>query len=481
VNLRYADLRFLLPDAPRSVTLLDATRAVAEAWQAAGVAVIEPQASTLPEVVVAPASWLEEAILKQSAMLVLYGRASRRRLAAAGYQAAHLLALPSPCGPRLVVPLSSRPAVAGALSPVGRGRFSASTARRALGRLILRFGWAPGRITVTVAARDAPRPWLIHHVARAAELRRLDDWYLWLGDGDPLQRAVLHVPTAMGGWALKFSRVPGNAAPFRNEERASRASARLPPPLAEHVPRMIAHGSDDKLPFVVETRFAGRTLTEVLQSNWSVERRLRYVERVAHWLRDVATATKAPPANLAGERERLTRLVALPWLDVGAVSAAMSKVEGVPGVLVHNDPGSWNVVVDRRGHFGLVDWESSRDVGLPLWDLTYFLADALTLIELRRFRDRTTAILKLFRGQSDYSELLFAQVRQAVTDLGLDAHAVGPLVSLGWLHHAQSPHLRRERLRTAGAEQDTDRGVLSLIAKPWLGDPTLGFGWRAWQ
>jgi hypothetical protein len=118
---------------------------------------------------------------------------------------------------------------------------------------------------------------------------------------------------------------------------------------------------------------------------------------------------------------------------------------------------------------------------MPLWDLTYFLADALTLVELRRFNDRTAAILKLFRGESAYSALLFRHVRQAVTELGIEPHAVGPLVTLGWLHHALSPEQRRARLRNAGADEDTDRGVLSLLSKPWLVDPALGFGWKSWQ
>jgi hypothetical protein len=159
----------------------------------------------------------------------------------------------------------------------------------------------------------------------------------------------------------------------------------------------------------------------------------------------------------------------------------MSAVEHVPGVLIHNDPGTWNVVVDRRGYFGVVDWESSRATGMPLWDLTYFLADALTLVELRRFGDRTAAILKLFRGESAHSGLLFRHVRHAVSELGLAAHAVGPLVTLGWLHHALSPQQRRARLRKAGADADTDRGVLSLLSQPWLADPALGLGWRSWQ
>jgi hypothetical protein len=481
VNLRDADLRFLLPEPPQSVALLDAPPAAAEAWRAAGVEIVQAQGSARPHLVVAPRPRLEDALQRQPEMLVVYGRVSRRRLATAGYRAAHLLALPSPHGPRLVLPLTSGRAIDSALSRVGQRRLSRSAARRSAGRLLLRSGWAPPGATVTVAARSAPRPWLMGHLDADTRDAVRTDWYLWLGEGDPLQRAVLHIPTSSGGYAIKFSRVAGNAAPFRNEARASQAAAQLPRELARHVPRIYRSSSDGQLPFVVETRFAGRPLTEVLQGNWPVQRRLAQVERVAGWLHEIAIATRTSPTALASERQRLTSLVAsfLPHAHSG--SEISSSIDRVPGVLVHNDPGSWNVVVDRRGHFGIVDWESSRDVGMPLWDLSYFLADALTLVELRRFNERTDAILRLFRGDSPHSPKLFAHVRQAVADLSLEPDAVGPLVTLGWLHHAQSPAHRRERLRTAGAEEDTDRGVLSSIARPWLCDPALGFGWRAWR
>jgi hypothetical protein len=482
VNLRDADLRFLLPEAPLSVSFLEASQETKEAWQAAGIRVLEPSATAAPDVVIASASRLRDAVERHAPMVVLNGRASRRRLAASGYCGAHLLTLPSPRAPRLVVPIKSRVALAGALSPVGRRRVSAATARRAVGRIILRLGWAPGRAVVTVAARDTPRPWLVGQVARTAEVPCPNDWYLWLGEGDPLQRAVLHIAAPEGGgWALKFSRVTGNTTPFEQDELASRAAKRLPGRLASHIPRVVTRGTDAGLPFLVETRFSGRSLTEILQSSWSASRRLRYVEPVADWLRDVALATQTEPAALAAERERLARAVAPARIDAGVMTEVMSAIEHVPGVLVHNDPGTWNVVIDRRGHFGVVDWESSRETGMPLWDLTYFLADALTLIEHRRFANRTAAILKLFRGESTHSELLFRRVRETASELGVAAHAVGPLVSLGWLHHAQSPEQRRTRLRNAGADVDTDRGVLSLIAKPWLEDPALGFGWKLWQ
>src|SRR5215204_6200049 len=115
--------------------------------------------------------------------------------------------------------------------------------------------------------------------------------------------------------------------------------------------------------------------------------------------------------------------------------------------------------INEKGMFGVL--EQVRELGL----------DA---VEVSQVAMTDELIADLERGTKE----LFAHVRQAVADLSLEPDAVGPLVTLGWLHHAQSPAHRRERLRIAGAEEDTDRGVLSSIARPWLRDPALGFGWR---
>jgi hypothetical protein len=152
-------------------------------------------------------------------------------------------------------------------------------------------------------------------------------------------------------------------------------------------------------------------------------------------------------------------------------------------VLVHNDVGTWNVVTDGRDGFGVIDWESATAHGLPLWDLSYFLADALTLLDTGRFADRTAALLRLFRGRSRWSGLLFENLRRAVRELAIAPEAVGPLVTLGWLHHGLSPARRRARLDTLadGADPADGTGPIPPLAGPWLGDPELGAGWRRWR
>jgi hypothetical protein len=160
----------------------------------------------------------------------------------------------------------------------------------------------------------------------------------------------------------------------------------------------------------------------------------------------------------------------------------ISAISSVPGILAHNDLGAWNVVADDRGGFGVVDWESARHPGLPLWDLTYFLADALSVVEHGRIDDPTAAVLKIFRGESELSSVLFAHVRRAVDRLGIAPSAVGPLVTLGWLHHGLSLDQRRTKIDTlATGAGRAQRGPLGGLAPPWLADPALGWGWSAWR
>src|SRR4051812_12023658 len=380
---RAADLRFLLPCRPSSVALLGAAAEGALDWAAAGVPVRDPQGPSA--LVVAPADRLPAALRHAPAMLLLNGRAPARRLAAAGYRTARMLALPTPWAPRMLVPLGSRAAVTAALAPVGRRGRTVPAAARAAAVTLLRHGVAPPRMTVTVACRAEPRPWLLD--TAGADPAPATPWFLALGAGDPLQRAVLHVPGPGGGRVLKFSRIAGNAAPFEREQRAAAVVRKLPREAARHAPTLVDTGSTDGLPYLVESRFPGRSLTEFLVSRAPLQRRVDHVQRVAEWLHVVASGTLAGTRALDAERERLTRDVLPGWpsgtADLVAATAA------VPAVLVHNDVGTWNVVTDGRGGFGVIDWESAAEHGLPLWDLTYFLADALTLLDAGRFADRT--------------------------------------------------------------------------------------------
>ena len=143
--------------------------------------------------------------------------------------------------------------------------------------------------------------------------------------------------------------------------------------------------------------------------------------------------------------------------------------------------GCWNVVVGPSG-FTSVDWESAREHGLPLWDLVYFLTDALaTLAGAASPQAQDELSMELLRGDSCRSPFLFGWVERAVRDLQIPREAVGPLVTLGWLHHGLSHRTRATALRRAGGGEPALPGPAGRLASIWLTDPALGVDWRAWH
>ena len=171
------------------------------------------------------------------------------------------------------------------------------------------------------------------------------------------------------------------------------------------------------------------------------------------------------------------------WSDLGAPSDLVGRVESVSAVLQHNDLGSWNLVVRSEADFTAVDWESARAVGFPLWDLVYFLTDALTHLDGASPPARRNAHnQRLFRGELASSGILFGWLRRSVEALGIPEKSVAPLVTLCWLHHGVSGVHRRVALDAhASGHVAADLPDAERIARLWLTAPGLGVSWDAWR
>jgi hypothetical protein len=158
-------------------------------------------------------------------------------------------------------------------------------------------------------------------------------------------------------------------------------------------------------------------------------------------------------------------------------------------VLQHNDLGTWNIVVDPAtpASFTALDWESARPVGLPLWDLWYFLQDALGVLDgFAGLSDhdlvrREAHALRLFRGELSTSEVLFEWTRRAVAACGIPDGAVGSLATLCFVHHGLSHATRAEAVRRHTPEAAALDMLWPRLAKGWLEDPALGVGWTGWR
>jgi hypothetical protein len=202
---------------------------------------------------------------------------------------------------------------------------------------------------------------------------------------------------------------------------------------------------------------------------------------VAEWIVQVAGDTAAGPEALGDERSRLLADVVPPWSRHGAGAGLIAELPPLSAVLQHNDLGSWNIVVGD-GPFQVLDWESARERGLPLWDLFYFLADALAVIDGSvRGEDRHVHTTRLFAGKLPLSPVLFDWTRRAVAATGVPPEAVGRIATLCWLHHALSPVGRGEALAALAPGSGQPVHGTERMAAAWLADPALGQDWDLWR
>jgi hypothetical protein len=491
-SLRSADLRFLLPHHLSSATVLacpqrpqeDFTlRDIAAGLAAAGIVDTEPARRRTPAVgshaVVASAGDAKRALELPAGSHLLLGRVPTDLLHRSGRTGLRLLVQGDLTRPAVIVPLR-RNSVRYHLDRrhLGRSRVLAARSRVVshLAELPVLDRWLPdGRVVtlVTDGPPPVPPPELIRAV-RALGVVDHCDWVLVLGHGDDLQRAVFHL--LEGGrprWVLKFSRVAGHQVSFARDEIGLGLIRDVGGDLAARAPSHLGRIEVSGLAASVETAAPGAALTRLLGGH-----PMALIDRIAAWVVALGVRTATPPPGAEAERRRLVEDVLPAWRGQPGTAGLVEGLPSVPGVLQHNDLGSWNIVTDGR-QFTVVDWESARAVGLPLWDLCYLLADVLPRLEGPADADTLVRrTLRLFAGGSPYSERLFGWVREAAGSLQIPDDAVGALASLCWMSHAMSSKIRAEALAGAAAAPS---GHLARLAGPWLAHPDLGPSWKAWS
>jgi len=482
VSLRRIDTRFVLPHPVRSTAVLGGLAGWSDGLAGAGVEVV-PQPRPGLDLVVAPRRLAREALRLRPRAVVVEGGATRLARNE-GYATRALLPRPQSAEPALLLPLDERLPVRYAISAWSVVDANWKAARRAVAARLASIGALPPVPCITVATETAGAPFLI---AAAGEFGIPADagWVLTLGQGDVLSRNVFHLfPRAAGvpRWVLKFSRAPGNAEPFERDERGLRAAARAGGAVAARAPRLLGRFRVGGIEASLETAAIGRRLRELLLEPGRAREKEALVNAVAAWTIDVARETCRPAESLERERRRLMEEVLRAYPELGADPSLVQAVSQVPGCLQHNDLGSWNVVV-HDGQFVAVDWESASECGLVLWDLVYFLADALAVLDgavdgATRHRHTT----RLFAGELPRSQVLFGWLRRACSELRIPADAVGAVVGLCWMHHALSPGVRSLALAAAGGDGGASRlHGTELNAREWFSHPALGQSWPAWQ
>ncbi len=429
---------------------------------------------------VAPAGAAADAARAGAPMVVLEGTNGRQTLRAAGYHTHSWIPLPSLEDPRVLVPVGS-PAVAryAMRSWAGCDRAWKRARNFTAGTVLGRDATAELCRTITVGMRTQAPPFLMTG-GRDLGIPPDAPFLLNVGGGDILSRAAFQVFPKKGSrspaWVLKFSRVRGYDRPFVEDERGLGLIAAAGGTAASRAPRLLGRFQVDGYHASLETAAAGVPLDHFLASPSPRRTKLAVVDEIAAWILTVANRTSARSALLDAERRRLSEEVLPEW---GSSPELVDAVADVPAVLQHNDLGCWNMVVGD-GDFQVIDWERALAHGFPLWDLFYFLTDALALVDGAGEAGWDRYVACLYRGELASSAILFAWTRRMVGTLGIPPHAVGPLAALCWMHHGMS-HLSR---REVGARFQADVSLLpraERVAPLWLADPALGTSWDAWR
>lgn len=484
MSLRRVDARFVLPRSPARACVLGSVDGWEDGLRLAHIELASEE--NAPELMVAPATHARLAAASGAPTVLIEGRGARRTLARVYPLVERFLPIPSLVEPHLILPLGHPRAGDYAVRHWSLAQDLRRRARNRAGRWLLAHRSLPEiRPVITVGAHGTTEPFLLQ-AARPLGVSEGCEWFLTLGSADPLTRGVFHVFPADAlepSWVLKFTRVPGYAEPFERDERGLGVARSGGEVVARRAPRSLGRFEAAGFAAALETAAVGSRLTHLLQGRSPRADKVRAIDAIADWTLQAALSTSAPPSRLDAERRRLAEEVVPSWSAMGVPEGFVDRVGAVPAVLQHNDLGSWNIVVRSLTDFTAVDWESARAHGLPLWDLVYFLVDALTHLDgASPTEQRDAHNQRLFRGELPSSAILFRWLRRTVEALAIPEESVSALVTLCWLHHGLSGEQRRATLdaRVPGGGlrglSDAER-----IARLWLTAPGLGVGWDTWR
>lgn len=244
---------------------------------------------------------------------------------------------------------------------------------------------------------------------------------------------------------------------------ASRAGARLP------MGQVVAGPAG--CPVFLQTIVAGRSaavlLTMVPGRLWAT------IGQVADWLVGwhglTATLAQVDPGRL--ERDLLLPARALaPELTDGSaylawLEARCARVVGrsMPWVAAHHDLTTWNVLVDRSGRPGIIDWESAAPDDWPLADFAYFVVDAVAVAG-RYAEPRRVAYDACFAPGGKHTRRIAMLLARLCRATGLlDDELVELCMHACWLRHAA------DEQQAAGSGQRQFLAVLQSVVVGALG------------
>lgn len=165
------------------------------------------------------------------------------------------------------------------------------------------------------------------------------------------------------------------------------------------------------------------------------------------WLTELGAATRVPvPAAAVSVAllDLLDRYVAAHPSEPHETAhlrsrfAALARIDApIPTVLLHGDPGIWNLLADGHGRTVFLDWESAEPDGLPLWDLLTF-ARSYAVAASRRdgVRDRLEGAARHLLEPSPLGDRLRAAITEYCDTVGVPPSAVEALTYGCWVYRA---------------------------------------------
>jgi hypothetical protein len=208
------------------------------------------------------------------------------------------------------------------------------------------------------------------------------------------------------------------------------------------VPRLLAAGDVAGRLALAETVLDGSPAAEALARSPARFEEVAgaVADWLARWQRETAQPTRVTVSLL--EQELLNPLAELEaelpdalsyrdWLAARCAAVAGREIELVA---THNDLTMWNVLLDRRGALGVLDWAEAREAGLPLVDFFYAVVDAAAACD--GYRSRLDALRGCFEPGGARAGTTAALRERLRASLDVDPEAAELGFHACWLQHA---------------------------------------------
>ena len=258
----------------------------------------------------------------------------------------------------------------------------------------------------------------------------------------------------------KVPRLPGDDGQLQRETRNLRAAQESRDGGFRSIPRVIAFEEYGGHRFLVESIVPGRPIRPDAI-------RLRpedTIQKTIDWLFEFQSASVADAKPLATvfsgrvaeQLAVLDRFLPESGEERDALETTRDEIEilassGLCTVFEHGDFSPPNILVDRDGNIGIVDWELAEPQGIPLTDVLFFLTSAAFARARAGYgQRRVLAFQNAFYGSDPWACKF---VRRFCDRFEIDTELVRSLMVLCWARYAANILARLHADLTPGSEE----------------------------